>query len=77
MLISRPPSRASGKSFSTRCARSNERRCRDTVHFGDLHYRLPGLRLLVHRPVLSSVVVNYTVHEEQPLVIVQGVKLLS
>jgi hypothetical protein len=47
------------------------------LDFGEPLYRLPALRLLVRQGVVATLVVDYAVHEEQPLVFVRGFKSLS
>jgi len=45
--------------------------------FGEPHYRLPALQLLVRQGVVSPLVVDYAVHEDRPLVFIRGFKVLS
>jgi hypothetical protein len=49
----------------------------DPKTFSELLYPLPALRLLIFQVVLAPVVVDYGVHEEEPFVIIKGVKLLG
>lgn len=49
----------------------------DPQQFGELLYRLPVLKLFVYHAAITPIVVVYAVHQEQPLVFLQGVKLLS
>ena len=44
---------------------------------GEPLYRLPALKLLVYQVIVSRLVVDYAVHEERPLVLLKGVKLLD
>jgi hypothetical protein len=45
--------------------------------FGEPLYHLPALRLLVFQAIISPIVVDYGVHQERPLVLLRGVKLLD
>jgi hypothetical protein len=44
--------------------------------FGEPRYRLPALQLLVRQGAIRPLVVNYAVHETQPLVFIRGFSLL-
>jgi hypothetical protein len=54
-----------------------ERLRTDPLSFGDLLYHLPALKLLVYRAVVASVVVEYAVHDEKPVVFIRVFKVLS
>jgi hypothetical protein len=43
---------------------------------GEPAYRLPALRLQVRTVVVRPLLVDYAVHEDRPLVMIKGVKLL-
>jgi hypothetical protein len=45
--------------------------------FGEPLYRLPALRLLVRQGMIAPVIVDYAVHESQPLVFISGFKVFS
>lgn len=49
----------------------------DPLNFGEPLYRLPTLQLLVRQAVVLPLVVDYAVHEDQPLVFIRGFKVLS
>lgn len=49
----------------------------DPLTFGEPYYRLPVLKLLIRQAVVSPLVVDYAVHEEQPVVLIHGFKVLS
>ena len=49
----------------------------DPFHAGESAYRLPGLRMQVRTPIVPPIVVDFAVCEDQPLVFIKGVKLLS
>jgi hypothetical protein len=49
----------------------------DPTVLGEPAYRLAGLRLQVRTCVVRPLVVDFAVHEEQPVVFIKGVKLLS
>ena len=49
----------------------------DPVSVGEPLYPLPNLRLLVCVAIVSPLLVYYAVHEEMPLVVIQGFKLYS
>ncbi len=66
-----------GQEFLDTMRAINERLRNATEQFGDPHYRLPLLKLLVYQAALSRVVVDYAIHQERPLVFVRSVKLLS
>jgi hypothetical protein len=67
----------SGQRFLTALRAVVERLQRDPHAFGEPLYRLPALKLLVYHGVLAPLVVDYGVHEEQPLVFIRGVRVLS
>jgi hypothetical protein len=54
-----------------------ERLRTDPVTFGEPQYRLPALQLLVRQGVVSPLIVEYAVHDEQPIVFIRGFKVLS
>lgn len=54
-----------------------ERLHQDPLTFGEPLYRLPALRLQVRQAVVLPLVVDYAVHEDQPLVFIRGFKVLS
>lgn len=66
-----------GHQFLAAVRRISERLRQDPLNFGEPLYRLPALRLLVCAGILSSVIVDFAVHEELPLVFVRGFKVLS
>jgi hypothetical protein len=45
--------------------------------FGEALYRLPALKLEVYQAIVAPLVVDYAVHEDQPLVFIRGFKTLS
>jgi hypothetical protein len=49
----------------------------DPRGLGEALYRLPGLHLLARSVALRPLVVHFAVSEEQPLVFIRSVKLLS
>jgi hypothetical protein len=49
----------------------------DAFNTGEAAYRLPGLRMQVRTVVIRPLVVDFAVCEDQPLVFIKGVKLLS
>jgi hypothetical protein len=49
---------------------------REPLEFGEPLYRLPALRLLVRQGAISPLVVDYAVHEDNPLVFISRVALL-
>jgi hypothetical protein len=49
----------------------------DPTDFGEPLYRLPALRLRVRCAVIGPLGVHFAVHEEQPVVFISSVKLLS
>lgn len=53
-----------------------ERLRRDPLDFGEPLYRLPVLKMTVYLASAARMVVDYAVHEEQPLVFVRGLKIL-
>jgi hypothetical protein len=54
------------------------RQLRDTpLTFGEPLYRLPTLQLAVRQGMIGPLVVDYGVHEIQPLVFVSGFKVLT
>jgi hypothetical protein len=48
----------------------------DPIRFGEPLYRLPALRLMVHQAIVLPLLVNFAVHETQPLVFIRGFVLL-
>ncbi len=48
----------------------------DPLTFGEPRYRLPALRLLVCEGMIAPLVVNFAVHEDQPLVFIRSFRLL-
>jgi hypothetical protein len=53
-----------------------ERLRKDPTTFGDPLYPLPTLKLFVFQAAVPPLVAHYGVHQEMPLVILQGVKSL-
>ncbi len=49
----------------------------DPTGQGEPLYRLPGLHLLIRSVALRPLVVHFAVSEDQPLVFIRSVKLLS
>jgi len=49
----------------------------DPIEFGEPLYRLPSLRLQVRHGVIRPLLIDFAVHEVQPLVFIKGVTLLS
>jgi hypothetical protein len=49
----------------------------DPVRFGELLYRLPALRMEVRCGIVLPLAVHFAVCEDQPLVFINGVKLLG
>ncbi len=54
-----------------------ERLRTDPLIFGEGQYCLPTLELLIRQAVVSPIVVDYAVHEDQRLVFIRGFKVLS
>jgi hypothetical protein len=54
-----------------------ERLQTDPLVFGELSYRLPALQLQVRQGGIRPLVVNYAVHETQPLVFIRVFSLLA
>ena len=54
-----------------------ERLQRDPRDLGEPLYRLPALHLVIFHVLVKPIVVDYAVHEERPLVLIQGVRLLD
>jgi hypothetical protein len=54
-----------------------ERLHTDPFVFGEPQYRLPVLKLQVRQAIVAPLVVDYAVHEEQPLVFIRGFKVLA
>lgn len=50
---------------------------REPLQFGEPLYRLPALRLFVRQGVADFLLVDYAVHEEQPLVFIRGFRSLK
>lgn len=66
-----------GQSFLTTLRAVVDLLRRDPHSFGEPLYRLPALKLLVYQAVMAPLVVDYAVHEEQPLVFIRGIRVLS
>jgi hypothetical protein len=49
----------------------------DPLQLGEPAYRLPGLRMQVRTVIVRPLVVDFAICEDQPLVFIKGVKLLS
>jgi hypothetical protein len=49
----------------------------DPLNFGEMVKHLPNLRLLVHHAVVYPLVLRFAVHEEQPIVYLMSVRLVS
>lgn len=49
----------------------------DPLKLGEPLYRLSALRLQIRTWIVLPLVVDFAVHEDRPLVLVQGAKLLS
>jgi hypothetical protein len=49
----------------------------DPFQVGEPTYRLPGLRLRVRTVLVRPLVIDFAIHEDQPLVFIRIVKLLS
>jgi hypothetical protein len=47
------------------------------LKFGEPLYRLPTLHLSVRQGIIAPLIVDYAVHEDQPLVFINGFKVLS
>jgi hypothetical protein len=71
--------RAAGRSkrFLAALRQIIERLQSEPLKLGEPLYRLPALRLLICQAVVEFVVVDYAVHEDQPLVFIRGFKLLE
>jgi hypothetical protein len=66
-----------GNAFLSAFRQIVERLHQDPLSFGEPLYHLPALRLLVRQAVVLPLVVDYAVHEDQPLVFIRGFKVLS
>ena len=66
-----------GKPFVEAFRTIVERLQTDPLNFGEPLYRLPALRLLVRQGAVLPIVVDFTVHEDRPLVFIRGFKVLS
>lgn len=65
-----------GKAFVAALRRIVARLESEPLVFGEPRYRLPALQLLVRQGAVLPLVVNYAVHEVQPLVYIRGFSLL-
>lgn len=66
-----------GKAFIEALSKLNERLTKNPHEFGEMLYRLPALKLMVHQGIVTPLVVTFGIHEELPVVFVHVVKLLS
>jgi vacuolar-type H+-ATPase catalytic subunit A/Vma1 len=55
----------------------SERLRADPWTFGEPKYRLPALRLQVRQAAVKPIVIDYAVHEEQPVVFIRGFIVLA
>jgi hypothetical protein len=49
----------------------------DPLNFGEPQYRLPALRLLLCQGIVAPLVVDFAAHEDRPVVLIRGFRLLS
>jgi hypothetical protein len=66
-----------GQEFMAALREIGRRLRNDPLDFGEPRYRLPALRLLVCEGMITPLIVNFAVHEDQPLVFVRGFRLVS
>src|SRR4051794_1138994 len=66
-----------GDRFLATLKRIYERLRADPLQFGEALFRLPALKLLVCQAALAFLVIDFAVHEEQPLVFIRGLKVLD
>jgi hypothetical protein len=76
-LHARTRQAGTSKRFLAAVRRAVERLQREPLNLGEPLYRLPALRLLVRQAVVDIVVVDFAVHEEQPLVFIRKFGLLG
>jgi hypothetical protein len=69
--------RGQGHQFLDALRLIHDRLQRDPQQFGEPLYRLPALKLLVFQAIVSPIVVDYAVHQEEPVVFLKGVTLLG
>ena len=65
-----------GNAYIDAFRRALERLQKDPLAFGEPSYTLPALHLHVRRAALFPVIVDFAVHDSQPLVFIRGVSLL-
>jgi hypothetical protein len=65
-----------GSPFITALRQIIERLRREPRDFGEPLYRLPALKLTLCVAVVSPLVVDFAVHQEQPLVFIRSFKIL-
>lgn len=68
--------RGIGSQFISALRTIDEGLRRAPTQFGDPLFRLPALRLTVYTRAVFPIVVNFGVHEQFPLVIVRGFRLM-
>jgi hypothetical protein len=66
-----------GQRFLSALRRILDRLRTDPLTFGEPSYRLPALQLMVRQAVIAPIIVDYAVHDEQPIVFIRGFKVLS
>jgi hypothetical protein len=66
-----------GHTFLNALRTISERLRKEPMVFGEAQYRLPALKLQVRQGVAHPLVVDYAVHDERPLVLIRGFKVLS
>lgn len=65
-----------GKAFLAAFRTVIARLHRDPLGFGEILYHLPALKLVVCQGGCTFIIVDFGVHEEQPIVFLRGMKLL-
>jgi hypothetical protein len=66
-----------GREFLDAAKEALARLTTDPFEFGEPRYRLPVLHLQVRSAIIRPLVIHFAVHEEEPLVYIHFVKLLS
>jgi hypothetical protein len=66
-----------GQQFLVAFRRIVDRLRGDPRDFGEPLYRLAALHMVVRQAVILPLVVDFAVHEDQPLVLIRGFKVLS
>lgn len=69
--------RGNGDMFLSAMKEIGQRLQNDPLEAGEPLYRLPALRLRIRSIAVRPLVVDYAVSEDQPLVFIKGVRLLS